>query len=336
MNAIAEIAGTSLDAQTFRANVVEACRPAVLRALCIEWPAYDAAREAPSRFADYLRQFDIGKMAEAFRGESAIAGQYHYGGNPDGFNFDRQSIGILDMVDKIAGMIGREDTPSLYMGSIPLDTHLPGFASDNPQKLLPDSIVPRIWMGSASRIACHFDTMDNLACVVAGARRFTLYPPEAIADLYVGPIDHTLAGQPVSLAAASLPGDPRFPRFEAIREQAIVVELAAGDALYLPKLWWHQVEATAPFNVLVNYWWDAFAAGRDTPHTAMLLSMITLAERPPHERSAWRAFFNHYVFRESGHPLAHLPREQHGILGPLRPHNYGRIRTLVMRLLRDA
>ncbi len=57
---------------------------------------------------------------------------------------------------------------------------------------------------------------------------------------------------------SSAPGDPRYPRFEPVRARAPSVELAPGDALYLPKLWWHAVEATDPFNVLVNYWWDAF------------------------------------------------------------------------------
>ena len=51
---------------------------------------------------------------------------------------------------------------------------------------------------------------------------------------------------------------------------------------------------------------------------------------------AWRALFDHYVFRPDGHPLAHLPADRHGILGPLRPSNYGRIRASVMRLLRGG
>ena len=121
-----------------------------------------------------------------------------------------------------------------------------------------------------------------------------------------------------------------------IREQALTVELEPGDALYLPKLWWHQIEATSPFNGLVNYWWDAFSAGPDSPQTSLLLSMITIAERPLPERRAWRAFFDHYVFRDQGHPLAHLPPERHGLLGPLKPDNYGKIRARVMHLLRGG
>jgi hypothetical protein len=104
---------------------------------------------------------------------------------------------------------------SIYMGSLPVDTYLPGFAAANPIGLLPATIVPRIWVGTAGTIACHYDMQDNLACVAAGPRRFTLYPPDAIGDLYVGPIDHTLAGQPIGLAADAAPDDPRYPRFAA-------------------------------------------------------------------------------------------------------------------------
>jgi hypothetical protein len=176
--------------------------------------------------------------------------------------------------------------------------------------------------------------MDNIACVVAGERRFTLFAPETIDRLYIGPIDHTMAGQPVSLAASAPADDERYPLFRAVRQQALVAELGPGDAIYIPKLWWHQVEAISPFNALVNYWWDAFSAGPDSPSVALLLSMITISERPPAERQAWQAFFEHFVFRGKGHPLAHLPQSQHGVLGPLKPSNYQKIRALVMQMLR--
>ena len=115
-----------------------------------------------------------------------------------------------------------------------------------------------------------------------------------------------------------------------------MVDLAPGDCLYLPKLWWHQVVASDPLNVLVNYWWDDHASGPDAPLTTMLLAMAALAERPEAERQAWSAFFDHYVFRPQRHPLEHLPPELHGILGSGDKGNPGRIRAHVMRLLRGG
>ena len=335
MGAASEIdAGSIADPGDFFSAVVERCAPIVLRGLCRAWPASAAALRSPEDLCSYLMRFEGGGTAQAFVGDPAIGGRYDYGDGADGFNFARETMTLSAALMRIAAA-GQPGAPSIYLGSLPADSLLPGFAAENPLPILP-GVEPRVWLGNASRVACHYDMFDNLACAVAGRRRFTLYPPGSIGNLYVGPIDHTMAGQPVALAVGAGVGDPRFPRFEAIRAQALVAELEPGDALYLPKLWWHQVEAEGSFNMLVNYWWDAFSAGPDAPYTTMMLAMIAIAERPDVERAAWRAFFDHYVFRPDGHPLAHLPNDKHGVLGPLRSGNYGRIRAMVMRLLRGS
>ena len=37
--------------------------------------------------------------------------------------------------------------------------------------------------------------------------------------------------------------------------QAFSAELQPGDAIFIPSLWWHQVESLSAVNGLVNYWW---------------------------------------------------------------------------------
>jgi hypothetical protein len=323
------------DAGQFLREVVEPCQPVVLRGLVKGWPVVDAAAISPVALRDHLLRLDNGGEIEAFFGTPAIKGRYFYSDDMKGFNFERRRMKLRDAIESIVSSVDQPDTPSVYAGSVPTNDFLPGFAALNSMPLLNPAVGSRVWIGHASNVSCHYDTMDNLACVVAGTRRFTLFAPESVDRLYVGPIDHTMAGQPVSLAASSEPDADKFPLFEQIRDRALVAELQPGDALYLPKLWWHKVEAITPFNVLVNYWWDAFRAGPDAPYTGMLLSMIAIAERPLAERLAWRAFFDHYVFRGNGHPLAHLPPEQHGLLGPLKS-NYGKIRARVMHFLRGG
>ena len=315
----------------FRRAVIEPCRPAVIRNLVSDWAAVRGARESVSSVQTYLERLASDRPAEVFIGDPALRGRYHYGESAGGFNFVRQPMSLPDALASIVDALDKADAPTIYVGSLPTDSYLPGFADENGLALIPAAVRPRIWIGHRSIAACHHDNFDNLACVVAGERRFTLFAPDSIGDLYVGPIDHTLAGQPISLAAGADPDDPRYPRFAAIRDQALVATLLPGDGIYIPKLWWHQVEATAPFNILVNYWWDAFASGPDSPHTTMLLAMAAIAERPTAEREAWRAFFDHYVFRPAGHPLAHLPEDQHGILAA---GGQGRLRAIAMRLLR--
>ncbi len=328
-----EITPDLLNSATFIRDVAEPCVPVVIRGLVAQWPAVAAGRQSPRHISEYLAKFASGVEAEVFFGERRIEGKYYYSADLQSFNFQRKRMRLDEAIPRIASTCSDVSQPSMYVGSLPVATHVPGFAAQNALSVLRPDIEGRIWIGHASNVSAHYDTFDNIACVVAGTRRFTMYAPETIDRLYVGPLDHTMAGQPVSLAA-SANDDEKYPRFREVRDQAIVAELQPGDAIYIPKLWWHQVQATSSFNVLVNYWWDAFSIGPDAPSTGLLLSMIAIAERPLPERQAWKAFFDHYVFRTQGHPLAHLPETQHGILGPLKPNNYGRIRARIMQLLR--
>ena len=314
-------------------DLLSSCTPFVMRGLCEGWPAVHQAGD-PQALAAYLAGFDTGHEAQAFVAPPETGGRYFYAEGLDGFNFERETMTLSTALERIRACGEDASRGSVYLGSVPVARHIPGFAQDNALPAIPDDVEPRIWLGGPSHVSCHFDTYDNLACVVAGRRRFTLYPPELIADLYVGPIDNTMAGQPVALAASSAPGDPRYPRFDAVRDQALIVDLEPGDALYVPKLWWHEVVASGDVNVLVNYWWDAFRQGPDAPFTAMMLAMIMIAERPAGERAAWGALFDHYVFRPEGHPLRHLPSSQHGILGPLDRDRRAQIRAMVMKQLR--
>ncbi len=332
-----EIAGRDLTPRRFQDEVVAGCRPVVIRGLVADWPVVQAAGGSAARLKDYLAAFDVGGRVEAYFGRPEIGGKYYYVPDLKGFNFERRTLKLLEALQLMVESLERADAPSVYVGSVPTGDSLPGFAAANAMPLLGQTLSPRIWLGTRSNVSCHHDTFDNLACVIAGRRRFTLFAPELIGRLYVGPIDNTMAGAPVSLAASADAADSEaFPLFEEIRSQAIRVELEAADALYLPKLWWHKVESLAPLNGLVNYWWDAFSAGPDAPYTSMLLAMIAISERPQAERQAWKAFFDHYVFRPNGHPLAHLPPQQHGLLGPLKPENYARIRARVMHMLRGV
>ena len=330
---IAEAPAAALaDPAAFRAQVMTAGAPVVLRGVARHWPMLAGGRDA---VIAALSAADAGQSAEMFIGRPAIGARYFYDEALAGFNFTRETVPFRDALARIVATAEVADRPSLYMGSLPAETYLPEIAAAVRLPFVPADVSPRVWIGHASSVACHYDAMDNVACVAAGRRRFTLYPPEAIGDLYVGPIDHTMAGQPVGLAVGSPPGNTRFPRFERWRDRAEVIELEPGDALYVPKLWWHQVEATDPVNVLVNYWWDGFADGPEAPYTTMLLAMLAIAERPAAERAAWRAWFDHYVFRPERHPLHFLPAAKHGILDG-QPASRSRIRDLVMRLLRGG
>src|SRR3546814_2525666 len=77
----------------------------------------------------------------------------------------------------------------------------------------------------------------------------------------------------VDLAAPDL---TRYPRFAEALAHAMTAELEPGDAIYIPGLWWHDVQAAGPFNVLVNYWWG-HPDLRSEEHTSELQSLMRIS-----------------------------------------------------------
>ena len=159
-------------------------------------------------------------------------------------------------------------------------------------------------------------------------RRFTLFPPEQVANLYVGPIEFNISGPPISMVSLRNPDLARFPRFAEALAASQSAELAPGDAIYIPYGWWHHVEALEPFNVLVNYWWNE-ARQVGSPFDSMLHAILTLRDLPPEQRAVWRTLFEHYVFTSGDESMSHLPREQRGMLGPPSPERAQAIRAIL-------
>ena len=322
-----------VDLRTFREEIVPAYRPVVLRGLVADWPAVRAPQGEGGAWS-VLSRFDRGRDAEAFLAPPESRGRYFYRDDMRGFNFERRVGPFGEIVRDILALADRADAPAVYIGSVPTAEVLPGFETGHEMPLLPPPLAaPRIWVGNRSEVSAHFDLSDNIACVVAGRRRFTLFPPDQVANLYVGPLDHTMAGQPASMAPLKSPDLDRFPRFAEALGTAMTAELEPGDAIYIPTLWWHHVEALSPFNVLVNYWWEDPPQRAGEAFEAMIHAVLGIAHLPPERRRAWRRMFDYYVFREQGEPVGHLAPEHRGILGPPTPQLRERIRQFLMRSL---
>jgi len=319
--------------EAFSAEIVPAHRPVVLRGLGRDWPAVAAARRSPAELAAYLAQFDSGAPVEAFLGAPAMQGRYFYAPDMRGFNFERRKGPLGQLLEMLVRSAEDPAAPCFYVGATPVPESLPGFDAANPMPLFArESAVPRAWIGNRSTVATHFDTSDNIALVVAGRRRFTLFPPEQIGNLYIGPLDHTMAGQPASLVSLHEPDLARFPRFADAMAAGFAAELEPGDAIYVPSLWWHHVDALAPINMLINYWADP-PADAGSPFDAMVHGILAISALPAPARAAWHAYFDHYVFRSGSDPAAHLAPEHRGILAEPTPELRERIRQFLLRRL---
>lgn len=303
-----------IDAADFQREVADIARPIVLRGQVSDWPAIAAANKGDAAVAAYLSQFDTGRPTEVMIGQPAIRGRFFYREAMDGFNFRREPVTLSRLVEELLRLAPLPDPPSLYAGAAMADDHLPGWAAENAIGLPLGEVEARVWVGNATHVSTHFDISSNMACVVAGKRIFTLFPPEQLVNLYVGPIDRTMAGQPVSMVDIENPDLDRYPRFAEAMAHGVSAELAPGDAIFIPSLWWHNVRATAPFNVLVNYWNVSDPA--ESPFMAFAHALLSIRDRPLAEREAWRAWFDHYVFGENAaDAAAHLPEHALGVLG---------------------
>jgi len=317
-------------------RIVESGRPAIFRRLVADWPAVTAATQSAEEFRSYLLRFDGGLGVEAYVAPPEAEGRFFYSPNMDGFNFQR---GYMRLDDAMASMLS-ERTKSrrsgIYVGSVPISQVLPGFEAENQLQLVRNKPAhARIWLGNETVVAAHWDSSNNVACVVGGLRRFTLFPPDQIANLYVGPIDMTISGPPSSLVDVRKPDFDRFPRFREALANAFAAELEPGDGIYIPALWWHHVEALSPFNALVNYWWED--APPDAAQGAGLAcighGLMTFSHLPRSQREAWRAFYDHYVFRLDSDPAEHIPAHARGALGETSPSLRQSIRQFLVKVL---
>ncbi|MCC5069830.1 cupin-like domain-containing protein [Xanthomonas campestris] len=325
---IAELHG--LDPQQLDPALLRATTPLVLRGLVRDWPLARAGAQSAQAAAQYLRRFDRGEAVVAQVGPPEIAGRFFYNADMSGFNFRPERVPLAVVLETLLRDLEVAQPPAIYVGSTTLDTYLPGLRADNPIALPQAAPLASIWIGNRTRIAAHQDLPDNLACVVAGRRRFTLFPPEQLANLYIGPLDLTPAGQPVSLVDITAPDLERFPRYAQALEHALVADLEPGDAVFMPSMWWHHIQALDGFNVLVNFWWRQSPAYMDSPMNALMLALLTIRDLPAEQRATWQEVFRHYVFDADADTAAHLPEAARGVLAPM---DDARARALRARLL---
>jgi hypothetical protein len=333
MRAIAEF--QNVRREQFEREIVPSGEPAVLRGLVADWPLVKAASEGDQAIADALRSAASDQPFEAWFGAPEIEGRFGYTPDFSGFNHERRLATVDQLLDLLLRQKGHERPWSMYAGGIPIRKHLPGLLPSIPVPILDGSkpTLISLWLGNRTRTAAHWDLPQNLACVVAGRRRFTLFPTNQIANLYVGPLDFTLAGQAISLVDVDSPDLERFPDFAKALDEAQTAELGPGDALYMPSLWWHAVASLDELAAMINFWWRDAEPPLLTPLNALYHSVITMKNLPPRELDAWRALFDHYVFAQNGDPAAHLPENARGILGRRTPELVARVKKLLIDAL---
>lgn len=317
-------------------ELIAAQEPAILKGVASDWPLVAKGRESSQAAMDYLKRFDAGRPVVSYTGAPEIKGRFFYNEDMTGLNYKGERLPLAEILGRIAAHLDDDTAPSFYIGSTDLDIFLPGLRAENHLDhplFAQHPPTVSIWIGNRTVASCHFDFSNNIACNMIGRRRFTLFPPDQVANLYPGPLEPTPGGQVVSMVDFTAPDFDRYPRFRDALETAQVAELDPGDLLIYPAMWWHHVEAFGPFNAMINYWWNAVPAFIDTPMTTLLHGLLSLRDRPEGEKQAWRELFEYYVFGPADQAGAHLPEHIRGALAPMDDMRSRRLRADLLNRL---
>ncbi len=289
----------------------QAARPVVIRGLANSWPMVSADDQGKRDLLSGL----YSRRPVTMMTSQDDSGRIAYSEDGRSLNFQQQKVALADFFQRLDQAESNEET--LYSGSLALDHYFPGLRAKHSLDIPAENVTVRIWMGNKTVVGTHYDVMENVACVVSGKRVFTLFPPDALPDLYVGPLDFTPAGQAVSLVDPYAPDLQKYPKFTNALAQAQRAELLPGDGIFIPAMWWHHVQSTGGFNVLINHWWRSTTRAMGAPQDALLHAILEIRDLPAPQREAWRRAFEYYVFDAKSEDFEHIAPERLGVLGEL-------------------
>jgi hypothetical protein len=304
--------------EVFRNEIMPAERPVVMKGLCADWDAVKKGGESPHALCAYLNSFATPENVGAFLGPADMKGRFFYSEDMIGRNFE-PLFGPFDAVSKSILEFGtKPDAPYVYAGSVSLKKHFPGLEGNIPMPLIDPAYRPRtsLWIGSKTVVSAHWDEPLNIACVLSGRRRFTLFPVAQISNLYFGPYNNTIADRPISMVDFENPDFEAYPRFKTAVEAAEIADLGPGDALYMPSLWLHHVQSLENFGAMINFWWEELPIALLSPSDTIIHAIVSLKDRPFAEKQRWLTMFQHYIFND-GNPLEHLPENKRGVFRPV-------------------
>ena len=309
-------------------------QPVILKGLVKDWPLVIAGQQSATKVMEQLAQHDSGRSLLVYKGAPEIKARFTYDTSCTGFNFSSEYSTLTEVFSAIRSQLAQQEHDYYYINSLRLDEGFPSLSPSHQLTFEHDEFhqnqpVAKIWLGTESIAAAHYDQPKNIACCVLGKRRFTLFAPEQVDNLYPGPLTPTPGGQVVTMADLNQPDFARFPRLKTALEHAYIAELEPGDGLYYPSMWWHQVQAFARFNVMVNFWWMTAAPYLGNPMDVLMHAMMSVRDKPQQEKQAWKALFDYYIFADSNKVTGHLPPECHGALATMDDNLARRLRAML-------
>ncbi|MDF1679071.1 cupin-like domain-containing protein [Ponticaulis sp.] len=307
-------------------------RPFVVRGLVKDWPLVQAGLQSGKAAREYLltKARDVPFVVNI--GSPEHDGRMFY--QHDMSMNTQMGKARLPLVFERIDRVEADDAQQIvYMSSVDIHQFFDGLHEENHVDFGAIKPLESIWIGTKTRVAPHNDFPDNIACVAVGRRRFTLFPPEQFRNLYIGPIDNTPAGRAISMVDLHDPDFETYPRYKEALAAAQTAVLEPGDAIFIPSMWWHEVDGLSPFNAMINYWWRETPQYLGAPQNALNHAIMAIRDLPEDERRHWRDLFDYYVFENGPDVREHIPEHGRGILDPMTPESAGKIRNFLLRML---
>ena len=319
-------------------DLFDRMQPIIFKKMASQWPIVAAGKQSTEAAMDYLQRFSRGGPLTAYIAPPEVSGRFFYNAEVNGMNFSTAAVKLQEFFSAVQEQRKAKNPSAYYLGSTDVDTYFPGFLTDNSLPLSHSSfegnkVLYSLWLGNKTVAATHFDMTHNLACCCVGRRRFTLFPPHQVENLYPGPLEPTPAGQTVSMVDTENPDFDKYPNYRTAQAAGEVADLEPGDVLFYPAMWWHEVRALDAFNVMMNIWWNPAPAFMDTPMNTILHGLLSLRDRPQAEKDAWRALFDYYVFGDPENAASHIPENARGPLASLTDLDARRLRAMLIHRL---
>jgi hypothetical protein len=168
----------------------------------------------------------------------------------------RSTLGayLHELDQQAQGRAAEGAAPLPYLKEFDLLRALPALRGDlKLQDLWPRGgiVAHGAWIGPAqARTGLHHDLLDNLAVALLGRKRFYLAPPGSVEALGAVSDKYDRWAVPARIGIDELAG-------RAGAAACQVVDLAPGDALYVPRGWWHEVVNLTPSLLLGGFFGPA-------------------------------------------------------------------------------
>ncbi len=323
--------------------IFESQQPLILKGLVKNWPLTQLGLTDTQKAIAQLIDADSQQVAPVYYGQTDSGNRLGYISDCTSLNFEIKSVNLTQVLQELANNLDNPAYPLRYIASNVLQIHFPDIFKNNQlsfdspyfknKPMQPGDPLTGIWIGNRTLSPCHWDAQCNIACCVVGHRKFTLFPPSQIENLYPGPLELTPGGQSITLVDFDNPDFERFPKYKNAIQHGQIAELEPGDAIFIPCMWWHQVEAINTFNVLINYWWNPFEKIRGQAMPVLEHAILSLRDRPTFEKQAWKYLFDYYIFGDDQVAGEHIPADARGKLGKIDTLKARQLRALLINKL---